>query len=107
MASFEGYVLEKPRVGSANSPFTSSPDNVISNSGSYNAAYGSDESTPGRTEYLVLCLVDGDLPDAEFGWTKNEGGVQRFDYDGQDQRFRPLLGSTRVAVGTLAADSNT
>ena len=107
MVSFKGYVLEKPRVGSANSPFTSSPDNVVSDSGDYSSVYGVDESDPGRTEYLLLSLVDGDLADAEFGWTKNEDGVQRFDYDAQDQRFRPLPGAPREVVGVLAATSNT
>ena len=107
MVSIKGYVLEKPRVGSANSPFTSSPDNLVFDSGTYNSAYGVDEDSPGRTEYLALSLVDGDLADAEFGWTKNEAGVQRFDYDGRDQRFRPLPGSTRQIVGVLDATSNT
>jgi len=107
MANFSGYVLEKPRVGAANSPFTASPDNLISSQSSYNSVYGTDESDPGRTEYLVLSLVDGDLADAEFGWTKNEGGIQRFDYDGQGQRFRPLPGSSRAVVGVLDANANT
>ena len=104
---FKGYVLEKPRVGAANSAFTASPDNVITNPTSYNAVYGTDEASPGRTEYLVISLVDGDLADAEFGWTKNEGGCARFDYDGQDQRFRPLPGSSRTSVGVLGPTSNT
>lgn len=105
--TFNGYILEKPRVGSANSTFTASPDNVISNVGTYNATFGTDESDPGRCEYLVLALVDGDLPDAEFGWTKNESGVQRFDYDGSKDGFRPLPGAPRQLVGQLSADSNT
>lgn len=104
--SLKGYVLEKPRVGSANSSFTSSPDNLVSDSVAYNAAYTTDESNPGRTEYLVTVLVDGDLANAEFGWTKNEQ-VQRFDYDGSESRFRPLKGSTRLEVGTVDANSNT
>jgi len=104
--SLSGYVVEKPRVGAANSSFTASPDNFISDYSAYSSIYGSDESTPGRTEYLTLVLVDGDFPVAEFGWTKNEGGLQRFDYDGTEGKFRPLPGSTRVLVGSLALDSN-
>lgn len=105
--SLKGYVLEKPRVGSSNSPFTASPDNVISDSGAYNAVFGVDESTPGRCEYLILGLVDGDLPDVEFGWTKNEGGVNRFDYDSSSDTFKPLPGSTRQLVGVLSVGANT
>lgn len=107
--TLKGYVLEKPRVGSANSPFTSSPDNFVSDSATYNPIYGlgTNESIPGRTEYLALVLVDGNLPNAEFGWTKNEAGVQRFDYDGSEQRFKPMRGGTRTLVGTLGATSNT
>jgi hypothetical protein len=103
----KGYVLEKPRVGSANSPFTSSPDNVVSDPGTYGSVFDTDETDPGRCEYLVLTCVDGDLPDAEFGWTKNESGVQRFDYDGSNDGFRTLPGSSRQLVGTLGAGSNT
>lgn len=107
MASFSGYVFEKPRVGSANSSFTPSPDNLISDQSAYDAVYGTDETTPGRTEYLTLVFVDGDLADSEFGWTKNESDIQRFDYFGQEQRFRTLPGSTRIEAGVLAEESNT
>jgi hypothetical protein len=105
--SLKGYVLEKPRVGAANSPFTASPDNVISDSGAYNAVFGVDESNPGRCEYLILALVDGDLPDVEFGWTKNEAGVQRFDYESSVGTFKPMPGAGRRFVGVLDANSNT
>jgi len=105
--SLKGYVIEKPRVGSANSTFTSTPDNLISDPGSYNAVFGTDESNPGRVEYLTLALVDGDLANAEFGWTKNEDGFARFDFDGAEARFVPLRGSVRAEVGTLGPDANT
>lgn len=104
--SLKGYVLEKPRVGSANSAFTTSPDNFVSDSGAFSAAYTTNESSPGRTEYLAVVLVDGDLPDVEIGWTKNEG-LLRIDYDGSEGKFRTLPGGRRQEVGTLDPNSNT
>ena len=117
--SIRGYVLEKPRVGAANSPFTATPDNIISDPVAFLSAYpdatGMDaaESKP-RTEYLVYVEGDtlpseppyGNLATARFGWTKNEGvvvgGVQiafpRFDYDGAAQRFKPLPGGVNPAA---------
>lgn len=103
--SLRGYVLEKVRVSSANSPFTVTPDNIISSQPTFDAYYTSAETAP-RNEYLVQVLVDGDLSDAEFGWTKNEV-IQRFDYDGAEQRFRPMRGSTRLQAGPLDATVNT
>lgn len=120
----KGYVLEPPRVGGSNSPFTLSPNVVITNQDAFDAAYPADESVP-RTEYMVQALREGPatgtgpggvavLPDATFGWTKNEGAVQegihvpfqRFGYAGQDQRFKPFQGAPREAVGTLSGESN-
>jgi hypothetical protein len=105
--SLQGYLLEKPRVGSANSPFTASPDDLISNQIAFDSAFpASDEINPGRTEYLVVVLGDGNLPAARFGWTKNETSNQRFDYDGTVGNFRPLPGGPRTVVGVLGPDSN-
>ncbi len=114
--SITGYVLEPPRVGSANSPFTMTPNNYVSDQGAFDTAYPSDESVP-RTEYCVFVLNDFVTPgtgpdgtrsftDATFVWTKNEL-VQRFDYEGQDGRFKALPGSVLEAAGVLAADANT
>lgn len=106
--SLSGYLLEKPRVGSANSPFTSSPDDLISDPFAFDSAFPpNDEVHPGRTEYLVVAIEDGNLPLAQFGWTKNETGNQRFDYDGSVGNFKPLPGGPRTVVGVLGADSNT
>ena len=103
-----GYLLEKPRVGAANSPFTSSPDDLVSDPGSFASGFPSNnELVPGRVEYLVIALKDGNLPVAQLGWTKNEGGIQRFDYDGTVGNFRPLPGSKREVIGVLGTDSNT
>lgn len=102
----KGYVLEKPRVGTGNSPFTFTPDNVIVNGGAYSAAFGSNEASPGRTEYLVLTEAGGDLPYAEFGWTKNEG-IQRFDFDTGLQRFAPLPGGPIPRIAVVGPTLNT
>lgn len=112
--AIEGYVLEPPRVGQANSPFTLTPNVYVSNQGTFDGAYPANESVP-RTEYLVQVMTDGDLDVAKFAWTKNEGAVAsglqvpflRFDYDGQAQRFKLLPGSSPTNVGILGTSSNT
>lgn len=110
--SLKGYVVERPRVGAANSPFSSTPDVLIADFGAFNAAYPASETSP-RTDYLVLTTVDGKLPDAEFGWTKNEGltptgpAVQRFDWEGKKQSFIPLPGSSPLVAGTVSPTINT
>lgn len=100
-----GYVLEPPRVGQANSPFTFTPNIVLTDPSAFNTHYPSNETAP-RTDYLVFPRVDGDLPGAVFCWTKNEV-VTRFDYDGKNQRFRPLPGAAPTVAGTVAANLNT
>jgi hypothetical protein len=110
--SITGYVLEAPRVGSSNNPFTMTPADVVSNSGAFSSAYPIAETSP-RTDYMVMVLLDGKLPASTFGWTKNEGivaggpAIQRFDYDGKHQRFSPLPGNTVTVVGALTATANT
>lgn len=103
--SVTGYVLEPTRVGQANSPFTFTPNIFVANQVTFDTAYPSDESVP-STQYLVQIIQDGDLPDAVFGWSRNEV-VQRFDYDGRDQRFKTLPGSGVEVLGQLGPDSNT
>jgi hypothetical protein len=121
----KGYILEPPRVGGSNSPFTLTPDNLVSDLAAFEVAYPATESAP-RSEYMVQVLRESSgagsgpgnkvvLPDALFGWTKNEGAVQagvalpfeRFTYAGQDQVFKPLQGAPRELVGVLQADANT
>ena len=123
--SITGYVLEPPRVGGANSPYTLTPSNFVSNTGTFNTAFPSNESNP-RVEYLVQVLSETysgptgpngaySLPDARLFWTKNEGEVQsgaqipfqRFDYSGQDQRFKTLQGVAVASLGALQTDANT
>lgn len=120
-----GYILEPPRVGGSNSPFTLTPDNFISDTGAFEGAYPTNESSP-RTEYMIQVLRESTgsvgtgpgnalvLPDAVFAWTKNEGALQggvpipfeRFTYSGQDQIFKPLQGAPRETVGMLEATAN-
>lgn len=103
--SITGYVLEPTRVGRSNSPFTFTPDIIISSQAAFDTAYPSSEANP-RTEYHVFVLTDGDFPDPEFCWTKNEI-LQRFGYDGRNQRFRTLPGGPLEIAGILETDSNT
>jgi len=103
--SITGYIVDPPRVGAANSAFTQTPNVYISNQTTFDFYYPSDESAP-RTEYHVFVLEDGDFPDCTFCWTKNEV-INRFDYDGRQQRFRMLPGSVLDEPGVLGADSNT
>lgn len=102
--SITGYVLEPTRVGSANSPYTQTPNIYISDQAAFDAAYPSDESAP-RTDYFVFVLSDGDFPSCAFCWTKNEV-INRFDYDGREQRFRSLPGKAVEQIGTLTLNSN-
>lgn len=123
--SITGYILDPPRVGSSTSPFTLTPDNLVSDQVVFDAAYPSDETGP-RSEYLVQVLEEvfsgptgpggnRSLPDARFGWTKNEGvyqqglqvPFQRFNYDGQVGRFKTLQGAPRDNLGPLTSDANT
>lgn len=125
--SITGYVLEPPRVGQSNSPFTATPNNIISNQAAYNTAYPTDESNP-RDDYLVLVTSEvapspplsppfpvGGLPaagpagllvNAGFGWTKNEI-INRLDYDTKGGRFRTLPGGALAVLGVLGPTSNT
>ena len=102
--SITGYVLEPPRVGAANSPYTQTPNVYIYDQGAFDSAYPSNESAP-RTDYLVFVHEDGDLYGASFHWTKNEV-INRFDYDGLQQRFRTLPGAPRESLGTISSTSN-
>jgi hypothetical protein len=104
--SFEisGYVLEPIRVGQSNSPYTQTPDNLITDQGEFDDFYPSDESQP-RTEYMVFVTNEGLLESAKFGCTKNEL-VQRFDYSAREGRFKPLPGSSPTDVGVLSPTAN-
>ena len=105
-----GYVLEGVRVGQANSSFTQTPDNYISDQVVFDAAYPADESQP-RTEYLSLVFDEGTpiaglLVNAKFGWTKNEV-INRFGYLARLGRFQPLPGAVLASSGVLGPTSNT
>jgi hypothetical protein len=98
--STQHYLLQKPRVGSANSPFTASPDDYAAPSDL--SSFGSDESNPGPIDYLTIVLVDGNIADPKvtLGFTQNQGGVQRFDYDGTVGTFKPIQYGRMGVLGT-------
>lgn len=117
-----GYILEPPRIGASNSPFTASPNNLISSQVAFDAAFPADELSP-RADYFVQALRSGagtgpggalSLPDFVFGWSKNEGAVQagvqvpfqRFGYSGLEGRFKLFPGAPRMELGVLGLDSN-
>ena len=100
-----GYVLEPVRVGGANSPFSQTPDIVISSQGAFDAAYPTAETEP-RTDYHAFVREDGKLHNVTLMWTKNEV-IRRFDFAGRDQRFKTLPGAPLTIVGTLLANANT
>lgn len=103
--TLSGYILEPPRVGPSNSTYTYTPNAVVVDQTPFNLAFPSNEANP-RVEYHGFVFDDGSLHEATFGWTKNEV-ISRFDFDGANQRFRPLPGSAFDALGTLSPDANT
>lgn len=111
--SIKGYVLEPPRVGQSNSPFTFTPNDEVANSGTFNAYYTPGSETVSRSDYCTVVQTEGLLVNAAFGWTKNEGGtfttstVRRFDYDSLAGHFKPLPGAPPDAVGVLDTTANT
>ena len=100
-----GYLLEPPRIGSSNSPYTASPNNLVSNQSNWDAAYPNDESVP-NDHYMALALAEGKLPQATFGWAKNET-LSRFGYNGRGQRFQTLPGGTPDILGVIDSNSDT
>lgn len=98
--SLQHYLLQKPRVGSANSPFTASPDDFVVPPDL--SAFGTNESNPGPIDYLTIVLVDGNLADPKvtLGFTKNEGNTQRFIYDGTVGTFKPIQYGRMGVLGT-------
>ena len=115
--TISAYLLEPPRVGQSNSPYTQTPDNYISNQTTFDTAYPSDESAP-RTDYLVFVWDEGTsqlaplpstaglLANAKFSYSKNEV-INRFAYSSRDGRFKLLPGNAIIVVGVLGPDSNT
>jgi hypothetical protein len=109
--NLKGFALDKVRVGQSNSVFSATPDNIVSNSGTFATAYPSDESVP-RTDYCVIVIGDGKLADVTLGFTKNEAAValgpavKRFDYHPRRQGFLPLPGASPTVLGKLSPSAN-
>ena len=101
-----GYVLEPPRVGQSNSKYTMTPNDVESEPFVYDVFFPQGSEPNPRVDYLTLVMTDGLLPDATFGWTKNEV-IARFDYSGPDQRFKNLPGGPIATLGQIGPTINT
>ena len=114
--SIKGYVLEPPRLSTSNSPYTSGPNNIISDQAAFDAAFPPGSEPNPRADYFILAMPDGStdegrfLVDATFGWTKNEGttlsAFSRFDFDGSSQSFKLLPGAPIIEVGMISPDVN-
>lgn len=97
-----GVLLEGIRLANANNPFNFPPRNLVTNTAAFNAVSS-------RAEYSILADTDNGLKSTDIGdshllfrWTKNEGSVLRFTYDGYAQKWFPSPGSTPDSLGVLA-----
>jgi len=99
-----GMLLEGVRVSSGNNLFSFPPRNYVlpENNDTFQA-------TTSRAEYVILAdsLLAGEQeieignPDLIFRWTKNEPGVNRFDWDGFNRRWMPSPGGPPDNVGII------
>jgi hypothetical protein len=98
-----GFLLEGMRVATANSPYTFPARTLVTDQGAIDAS-------PGRAEYAVFVSgQDPALPGIEiadpnlrFLWTRNNGTVIRFDWDGFAKRWSTSPGSGQEKVGKCA-----
>lgn len=114
--SFDGFVLRKPKVVSSNSPFTSEPDTLVlerDSNGStipdrdeYLSSFVDDEDAE-AIEFLVIPANTGNIIASDPGedrlsvfYTKNDG-IERFDFDPSENRWKAKPGSKPDELGTL------
>lgn len=98
-----GVLLEGIRSANANNPFTFPPRNLVTNDDVFN-------SVTNRSEYVVVAsssdnsIKSTDIGDPSliFGWTKNEGNISRFTYDGYTQKWLPSPGSLPDNLGVIS-----
>lgn len=98
-----GFLLEGMRVATANSPYTFPARTLVTNQGAIDAS-------PGRAEYAMFTSgQDPNLPGIEiadpnlrFLWTRNNGTVVRFDWDGFAKRWNTAPGSGQEKIGKCA-----
>lgn len=100
-----GGLLEGVRVSDGNNGFTFPPRSIISDQSAL-------DSIPGRAEYVFVAdsldpsknnfeIAD---PDLRFRWTKNEGTVTRFRYNGYERRWLPSPGAPPDQLGSIGND---
>ncbi len=98
----DGFLLEGVRVSNANSPFTFPPRSVVTSQTALDASKG-------RAEYVVFVAgQDPSRPGLEiadpaltFRWTRNNGTVMRFGWDGFARRWSPSPGGGQEVIGTV------
>jgi hypothetical protein len=98
----DGGLLEGIRTGSGNNPSGYPPRTVVMSQPSLDAV-----TQP--AEYVLLASgqapgsqgLDIGSPSLSFLWSKNQGSVVRFDYDGYARRWSPLPGSSPDVAGTF------
>ncbi|OPZ36656.1 MAG: hypothetical protein BWY99_02001 [Synergistetes bacterium ADurb.BinA166] len=96
----EGGLLEGIRAASGNSPSGLAPRTVVQDQSLMDAVSA-------RAEYVLFVTgqpareagMDIGHPDLRLLWSRNEGSVSRFDYDGYSRRWAPLPGSSPDVAG--------
>lgn len=99
----DGVLLEGIRLANANNVFNFPPRNLVTDSSAFN-------SVVNRAEYVILAGASDnsvkatDIGDSRlrFNWTRNEGSVSRFTYDGFAQKWLPSPGAPPDVLGPLS-----
>jgi hypothetical protein len=99
----DGCLLEGFRVATANSPFTYLPRTYVIDQGALDAINS-------QLEYMVwvggqTAGADGieiSDPALTFHWTRNNGKLTRFDWDGFSRRWSTKPGTGQSSVGVLS-----
>lgn len=99
----DGVLLEGIRLANANNVFNFPPRNLVTNPSAFNIITN-------RAEYVILAgstntalkATDIGDPQLRFDWTRNEGSVSRFTYDGFAQKWLPSPGSSPDVLGPLS-----
>ena len=102
----DGGLLEGIRISEGNNSFTFPPRTIINDQLLLNGITK-------RAEYVLIVKSIDTLkqsleiadPDLRFSWTKNEGNVVRFGYDGFAKRWLPFHGGKPDELGKLQNSS--
>jgi hypothetical protein len=94
-----GFLLEGIRTATSNNPFTYPPRTLITNQIALNAS-------PGRAEYVIWVGGQSTISGIEIGdsnlvfyWSKNDGNIVRFDWDGFNRRWMTSPGAGQIQIG--------